>query len=264
MDAAGGHRVERRGDHRARLVGAVADVRAAQEVDRHRLRELRRAAEASVRAVRTATRMPAKARSRIVVRRGRASGRRCAGPPRRARPVSCSLCGEHVVAPFAPRLRHRGAHAPERRHAVPVGVGEVRARVERPAVGRAPHAHRPAAAAGQRLHRLHVDRVDVGALLAVDLHVDEALVHERGGVGILERLVRHHVAPVARRVADRQEHGHVAFARERERLVAPRHPVDGVVGVLAEVRARLVGEPVLGHASTVPGARCRRPSRAHR
>ena len=33
---------------------------------------------------------------------------------------------------------------------------------------------------GHRLHRLHVDRVDVGPFLAVDLHVDEQLVHHRG------------------------------------------------------------------------------------
>ena len=65
----------------------------------------------------------------------------------------------------------------ERRHPVARLVGEVRAAVERLAVRREEHAHRPAAAAGQRLHGVHVDRVDVGPLLPVDLDADECAVH---------------------------------------------------------------------------------------
>jgi hypothetical protein len=53
-----------------------------------------------------------------------------------------------------------------------------------------------------RLHRLHVDRVDIGALLAVDLDVDEVVVHVGGGLRILEGLTLHHVAPVAGGIAD--------------------------------------------------------------
>ena len=63
-------------------------------------------------------------------------------------------------------------------------------------------------------------------------------------VGVLERLVRHHVAPVARRVPDRQQDRLVLGAGPGERLLAPRVPVDRVVGVLAQVRAGLVGESV--------------------
>ena len=72
--------------------------------------------------------------------------------------------------------------------------------------------------------RVHEDRVDVGALLAVDLHVDEQLVHQLRGRRVLEALVRHHVAPVARRVADRDEHRLVEPPRLGERLLAPRPP----------------------------------------
>ena len=63
------------------------------------------------------------------------------------------------------------------------------------------------------LDRLDVDRVDVGALLAVDLDAHEVLVHQRGGLGVLERLALHDVAPVARRVADRDEQRPVLVAR---------------------------------------------------
>jgi hypothetical protein len=70
------------------------------------------------------------------------------------------------------------------------------------------------------------------------------LVHERRRAGILERLVLHHVAPVARRVADRQQDRAIELARALERLLAPRIPLDGVVLVLEEVGAGLLGEPI--------------------
>ena len=104
--------------------------------------------------------------------------------------------------------------------------------------------HRPAALTGHRLRGRHVDGVDVGPLLAVHLDGDEAGVDLLGRRLVLERLVRHDVAPVAGGVADRQQHRDVAPRRLDERLVRPLPPVDGVVGVLQQVRARRVGEAV--------------------
>ena len=63
---------------------------------------------------------------------------------------------------------------------------EVRTEVERLAVGGQEHRHRPAALPGRGLHGLHVDGVDVGPLLAVDLDGDEVLVEVRGGRLVLE------------------------------------------------------------------------------
>src|SRR5258706_169460 len=114
---------------------------------------------------------------------------------------------------------------------------------------------RGAARAGHALPRFHVDLVDVGALLAIDLDRDDRLVHEPCDVRVLERLAFHHVTPVTRRVADRDQHRLVLAARALPRLVAPREPVDGVVRVLPQVRARLVREPVThtdGRMGTLP------------
>src|SRR5262249_29152682 len=61
-----------------------------------------------------------------------------------------------------------------------------------------------------------------------------------------ERLVLHHVTPVTRAVSDRDEQRPVLALRSRERLVAPGMPVHRVVHVLAEIGARLGGEPVGG------------------
>ena len=153
-----------------------------------------------------------------------------------------------LVAARAPCLRDALEHLPEARHAVARLGREVGAAVERHALRVHEDVQRPAALAGHRLHRPHVDRVDVRALLAVHLDRNEVLVHERGGLRVLERLVLHHVAPVAGRVADRDQHRLVLGFRASEGLLAPRIPVDGVVLVLQEVGAGLVGEAV-GHGS---------------
>ena len=58
-------------------------------------------------------------------------------------------------------------------------VREVRAAVERPAVRGQEHGHRPAAAAGHRLDRAHVELVEVRALLAIHLDRHEMLVEDR-------------------------------------------------------------------------------------
>ena len=123
------------------------------------------------------------------------------------------------------------------------------------------------AAAGPRVRRVvlearaligrddvgHVDLVDVRAALAVDLHGHEPRVERIGRGLIAEGLAVHHVAPVARGVADREKDGATGVARKLERLVAPRVPVHGVVGMDAQVGRSLVCESV-GHAG-LPGNR---------
>ena len=192
-------------------------------------------------------------------------GSYCARSTRSASPKSASVSGspEGVVRPLrcsdstsaracsatsARRSRYasrdRCEELSERRQAVPRLRRVVRAAEERLAVGRQEHRHRPAALPGERLHRLHVDGVDVRPLLPVDLDADEQLVHQLGRRVVLERLALHHVAPVARGVADREEDRLVLGAGAVERLVAPGVPVDRVLRVLEEVRARLLREAV--------------------
>src|ERR1700691_3641876 len=107
---------------------------------------------------------------------------------------------------------------------------------------------RPAAVAGHAPHRLHVQRGDVGALLAIDLHTYEALVHQLGGALVLEGLTLHHMTPVAGGGADRNEQRHVALTGQVERARPPGQPVHGVVRVLAQIGRTLRCECV-GHCS---------------
>ena len=112
------------------------------------------------------------------------------------------------------------------------------------AIRRQPHAHRPAARAGRRLHERHVHAVDVRPFFAIDLDRDEIAIEHGGDGGVLERLVRHHVAPVARRVANREEDRLVLAGGRGKRLVAPREPVHRVVGVLQQIRTALAREKI--------------------
>ena len=128
--------------------------------------------------------------------------------------------------------------APSRRRR-PIGAA-----VDRRAVGRQEHRQRPAALLAHRVQRAHVDVIDVGPLLAIDLHVDEQAVHQRGGLGILEGFVRHHMAPMAGGVADGEQDRTVAPLRLGERLGAPGPPMHGIAGVLEEIGRRFAAKSV--------------------
>ena len=173
-----------------------------------------------------------------------------------------AAAGADLVALLVPGLRHGLQHVAPARHAHARLRREVGAGVDRHLLGREEGVERPAARPGHRLAGLHVDRVDVRPLLAVELDAHEQLVHQPRGLGVLERLALHHVAPMACRIADRQQDRPVLLARAPERLLAPRVPVDGVVLVLEQVGRGLVGE-VIGHRPLrLPGAgRRTRPRR---
>ena len=157
-------------------------------------------------------------------------------------PVACFTRSGSSIVGAADLLQQR--QESEARAAGAVAGREVGASEERRPIGRQPDAHGPAALPGQRLHGAHVDGVDVGAFLAVDLHRDVVLVQEGGDVLVLEGLALHHVAPVAGGIPDRQEHRAAQAARVRERLVAPRVPVHRVVRVLQQVGAAFQDQPV--------------------
>ncbi len=162
--------------------------------------------------------------------------------------------GADLLALLAPRLADRLQHLRPRRHPGARLGWEVRAAVERQLLGREKHVQRPAPMAGHALHGLHVQGIDVRALLAVHLHAHEQLVHQRGGALVGERLALHHVAPVAGRIPDRHQQGSVLLACARQRHGSPRQPVNGIVGVLAQVGRGLCRERVR-HSASLPACR---------
>ena len=248
---------------------AAADV-VAHAAERHRAQRL----EAPSRAA--AGRRCARARrSRNSSSDGRGNLGASPKPPRRWSNASCELLharGERVGAGRRAGRRRGGAgvdrlaqarqHLLGRRVDAPAlarpGLGDAREELQEagpaPArrgrkVGaaeeglerrREPHAHRPAARAGGRLHEGHVDPVHVGPLLAVHLDRHEVARSAARATSSFSNdscAITWHQWQVG--VADRQEDRLVGVAGRGEGLLAPGVPVDGVVGVLQEVRAAL-------------------------
>ena len=139
-------------------------------------------------------------------------------------------------------------HVLERRLAE-LGFGrKVRAAPVWIALRRQEHGQRPATLFAHHVERRLENGVQVRPLFAVDLDVDEELVHQRGSCRIFKALVGHHVAPVAGGVADGHEDRFAGRVRFLERLGTPHLPVDRIVFVLKQVRARRLREQVHGNA----------------
>ncbi len=232
---------------------------AEQELDRHGRRELGGAAEAAALVVEGAAERDQGLVQVGVGGRVGGGGGVDRGPFGQLGPDPAGHLAD-LLAAVPPGGGDALQHLPEGGHAVP-GLGrEVGAEVERLLVRREEHRHRPATLPGGGLHGLHVHGVDVRPLLAVDLDGDVVLVGVRRHRLVLEGLVGHHVAPVARRVPDTQQHRHPAPARLLEGLGRPLPPVDGVVGVLLEIRRGRVRQPVHAHQS---GTRARETHTRH-
>jgi len=254
VDPPPGHRAQGAPDHPGRLSpglapGALERRATQQEGEARRPGELGRATEAPVAGI--------EARGEVLVglleggarrlgegRGGAGPGRR---PLRRAGPErvhdALGLADEPgPVLPPSPRDGPEDRREPGAPPAVP--GREVRSRVEGLEFGRQPDAERPAPLPGERLDVRHVHPVHVRPLLPVELDAHEVLVQEPRDRLVLERLVGHHVAPVAGRVSYREEDGAVGRARGLEGLIAPREPVHGIARVLQEVRRRRIREPV--------------------
>ena len=180
-EAAGRHLVEREIEHLPRLGPPRRFGGVQEELEDGCLGELGGAAEAAMGVVEGA--LHRRERSPEVLLRDPRGALRCRSPDRQGE--SFRLL-EQVVPTGLPRLVDRSAHLGERGHAVAWRRGEVRTGEEGPPVGSEPDRHRPAAPSGHRLHGVHVDAIDVGPFLAVDLHVHKPLVHQRGGGVVLE------------------------------------------------------------------------------
>ena len=201
----------------SRVAGvAGAEAGAPEHVEQARLREFRGAADAAVLAIHEAEQALGGLVEEV---RGPDAGESCRGVSRSAcheeRSVLLDLAG--LVAEDArDLLEDRDEGGP----AVAGGRREVGAAPDRLAVGREEHGERPAALLAEGMERRHVDLVDVGPLLAIDLDVHEKPVHHGGGCRVLEALVGHDVAPMAGGVAD----------REKDRLVGRGEPRRGPPG----------------------------------
>ena len=249
VDAARRHVTQRGEVHLQRVlalgrVRPVAGVNAGEQVERDGLRELRGVAEAAVLGVEAAGELLITGVKQSEAGRGLAGlGGGCRRERAQLGQYLVGLLDDFgaVLVPGVGYLRQDGFQswltaAVFRRKIGAAGEGfQFRGQENR---------HGPAAPAGRRLDEGHVGSVYVGALLAVHLDRDEAVVHQLCDGRVLEGFPLHDVAPVTGRITDRQEDGLVFLARLGEGFLAPRVPVDRVVRVLEQVGRFLVDQPV--------------------
>ncbi len=232
VDPSVGHRRQCVPGHVARQAVAVHTVTSEEELDGLRLRELGRTAPAPG--------LPIVRAEESFRRGGRElgiDGLRRSGCQRVClqRPGEIRSGFQDGLPPVAPGIGDALQHLPEGRQAMAGLGGPVGAAVERLALRREEDRERPAAGSGQADDGLHVDRVEVGPFLSIDLDVDEVRVHQGGDPAVLEQLVGHDVAPVTGGVADAEEDRLVFPSGAGQRVFTPRVPIDGVVGVLEEI-----------------------------
>ena len=126
------------------------------------------------------------------------------------------------------------------RHALSIFRRKIGAAVKRLAVRRQKHCHRPATAAREQLHRVHINLVQIGTFLTVDLNADEQVIHQGRDLFVLKRLTLHYMAPVTGRVTDTQENRFVLAFCFLKCFVAPGMPIDGIMRVLKQIGAGFV------------------------
>ncbi len=224
-DAAALHPVERLLDHRQRLRVAGALPVAEKEEKLMRRRKFRGGKKSAAEGIESRGELAIGFGQRILryfaaAGSGRVLAQRCRDLLRRA--------GDLLVL-LLPRLGHLRNEREKPGPSEAILFRDVRRCEERLLVRRHQNVERPSAAAGQHLRNRHVDAVDVRPLLPIDFDRDERRIHHLADQRIGERLLLHHVTPVAGRVADREEDRLVLLFRFPERFVAPWIPVHRVV-----------------------------------
>ncbi len=130
------------------------------------------------------------------------------------------------------------------RQAAPIFGGEIGAAIKGLQIRGEKDAQGPAAMAGERLDRVHIGLIQVGALFPVQFDVDEVLVHDGGDGRIFKALVGHDVAPMAGGVADAQKDGLIFPAGPFQGLRPPGVPIHRIIGVLLQIGAGRIDETV--------------------
>jgi hypothetical protein len=97
---------------------------------------------------------------------------------------------------------------------------------------------------GHCLSRIHVERIDSWKFFAIDLDVDEVLIHHSSHLLIFETFMRHDMAPMACAVTNAQKHGNIARLRFFEGFIAPWPPIHGVVSMLLQVRGHGITQAI--------------------
>ena len=170
---------------------------------------------------------------------------------------------QRLVTPLPPHLGHGGEHPSEPRPSIAVVAGEVGAAEVGPSIGGEKRGEGPAALATDGGNRGLVARVDLGPLVAIDLHRHVVAVDDLGHLRVLVGLAVHHMAPVAPDRADVKQDGLVLGLGAGKSSLTPGLPQHGLMARGTQVgRGRmlqLIGDAGRWGDVLVHGLRIHRP-----
>ena len=209
------------------------------------MREFRRARKAAEGTVEGFLERRARLRHRRAVEHGAGIGPRHDGGERG---LKLLILRGDLPALFAVVLGHAPQQIAKCRHPIARLLGKIGAAEKRLLPRCEEHRQRPTAGAvRQHLLRDLINLVEIGTFFAIDLDVDEQLIHQCGSPQVFEGLMGHDMTPVTGGIADGQKDGLVFLLRLAQRRFAPGIPLDRIVRVLQQVGAGLLGEMIAQH-----------------
>ena len=152
----------------------------------------------------------------------------------------------HVAMFFLVSVGNADQDALEARSPVTVVRRKISAAVKRLAIGSEKCGERPSALPADHADRSLVAAVDVWTLVAIHLHRNEVLIHNRRNFRIVVRLPIHHMAPVAPHRTNIEQHRLVLPPSGGERFLAPLMPSNRLVHGRAQVGGRSLGQGIEG------------------
>src|SRR5258708_24086337 len=170
------------------------------------------------------------AESRLLNRSNDARGNPPAAPGKRLRLRNRALdhlrLFHHVAILFFVAAGNAEQYSLETRTSVAVCRRKIRPALKRFAIGSKKSRKRPAALPADRTHRSLIPAVNVRTLVAVHLHRDEMLIHNRRHFRVVVGLAIHHMAPVAPYRPNVEQDRLVLALRGGKRLLAPLMPLN--------------------------------------
>ena len=140
---------------------------------------------------------------------------------------------QHFIATVAIGLGNRQQDLLETGPPVSIDGREVGSAVKRLAIGREKDGERPTAGAGDGRDRKLVTAVDIGTLVAIDLHRDEFAIDDFGDLAALVGLAVHDVTPVTPHRAN-VEQDRLVLALGRRRRPSSPHSFHWIGWCIAE------------------------------
>ena len=252
VHAATGHLLQTQCHKIAPFLPAGTGEMAKEEGQAHGSRKLGRSREAAV--------SPVKTGGQLIEGQVEAGGRHFAGARREG--VHGRQALHDVRTPsfnllflFSIGLGEGQTEPPEAGASEAVLRREIGPPVKRDLIGSQKHGHGPAAASGGHLNVIHVEGIQVGPFLSIDLDVHEVGVHDFGDGFIFERLPLHDMAPVASRITDAEQNRLVFPLGLVQGFLPPGVPVHWIVGMLSQIGTGLVDQSVgkFGFRSRIAG-----------